>query len=494
MTNVFEATEHDAEKPFAMLVVPRGCYKSSIARAAIVWKYLRRLYLDENPHHRIVIASSTLALGKVFLSGIEAVVKSGGLNQRIDTHYCKLWKNRTMSVTGSKLEDGINFAPRCDAGEIASLVEPNVFIASMKRVSTGFHADEALIDDLNNRENVATDLQRAKTHDYWKLLFPIIGLQSAEGRPSRVMMLCTPWHDDDVRGMIVRKEEERAAADPKYVSPWTIIQQGSYYEDGTVFFPSKYPPKVLESLLEEMGPSWFSANFLCDPVGDDQFVSEEQIHWKDRESFPELKQIRICVDPNQHRDAHDLGCYAAIIVAGYDRFWHTWVLDVRGSREWGSQQFMNELFSLQEEYPSAMIYMEDSHMTHFQHAVMLEEALRSEKAGYPVRLRINYVPVDVKTQKYDRWQKLQPRFRNHAIHFSDRIAPALKAELKNELVRGRKARFVDFLDALAMTEQGYRPKADGAVVAGGFVPRVVRNDQVVRSTLGGILAGLERKR
>jgi hypothetical protein len=110
--------------------------------------------------------------------------------------------------------------------------------------------------------------------------------------------------------------------------------------------------------------------------------------------------------------------------------------------------------------------MEDSHMGYFRLAVQMEEARRSEVAGKPVRLRIHYVPIDVKASKYERWEKLRPRFERGSIVFADDIAPSIKAEIKNELVRGQAARFKDFLDALAMAETGVMPKTgrDGSYV------------------------------
>jgi hypothetical protein len=469
MCDIIQNAETDYATPYAMLVVPRGCYKTSIVRSALVWKYLRRVYLDNNPYNRIVIGSSTLALTRAILDGVKEIVRAGGYNQRIDTHYQKLWMNRDKGNTGSIREDGIVFAPRIRAGEIAAMVEPNLFIASMRRISTGFHADEAVIDDLNNKENVATDFQRKKSQDYWKLLFPIIGTKDQRGNPAKIIMLCTPWHDDDVRGMIQRSEREMMDESGKYVTPWRILQKSIYNENGSSYFPSKYSLEELENLRRRMGSEEFAANFLCDPVGDSLFVHEDQIRFKSREhEFPkDLRGIRICVDPNQHKDAKELGCYAAIVVAGYDRFWKTYILDAFGSREWNSAQFIDALFDVQERYPSGQIMIEDSHMSHFQHAVTLEEARRSEKAGHPVRLRLNWVPVDTKLSKYERWQKIQPRFRNGDIFFADEIAPTFKTEIKDELIRGRKARFKDFLDALAMTETGFRPRIDrtGQMVA-----------------------------
>lgn len=445
--------------PHAMLVVPRGTYKSSIAIAAITWKMLRQIHVYGNLYHRIVLASATLALGNAAMRSVQGTWQYGGKNQRIDTDFGKLWQNRSQAIQGSVRPDGLVHGPRALAGEIAEIKEPSIFVGSLRRLSTGFHADEAIVDDLNNKDNVKTDHQRKLTHTYYRLLYPILGTEDRAGNPTKMTMLCTPWHDDDVRGMIIREEVARLREKPDAPRKWNVLHRGAILEDGSPFFPTKYPLDRLEELRILMGAREFAANYECDPVGSSGFVDEELIKFQDVDSARGgLSNGRITVDPNQHKDAKEMGCWCAIVVSAFDRFGKMYVLDLRGSREWGTAEFIRALFDVQADYPDFPIHMEDSHMTHFEHAVRLEEARLSAMEGRVVRLRIHYVPVDYKTSKYERWTRVQPRFANRSIVFSDSIRPSLKAEMKDELVRGEAARFKDFLDALAMAETGYRPR------------------------------------
>ena len=452
MCDAVASTESDT--PMAMLVVPRGTYKTSIARGAAVWKQLRQIHLHNNPYHRIAIVSATLTLGRISMRVIEDQLR---YNKLLNEDYGPLWEDRhAFGGAGSRREDGIILAPRILAGERAAVADPSFWVGSTRAIATGRHADEALVDDLNNRENVSTGAQRLKTHEFWSLLFPIIGSEDG-GRP-KIVFLATPWHDDDVRGKILREEKQREVADPAYKSPWSVLHHGSIREDGTAFFPSKYPLSRLEDLRQDMAPREFAANYLCDPIGDRGFVDEDAIIFKQRNAFPALRDGRITVDPHQHKDAKELGCYAAIIVAAYDRFANMYVLDARGARQWDTKELIDQLFRVSEDYPNFPIYIEDSHMGHFDHAVKLEQARRSMDKDERVHLRINWSPVDYKTSKYERWERLQPRFANRAIIFAEEIHPAIKNEIREELIRGQAARFHDFLDALAMAETGIRPK------------------------------------
>ena len=466
MCDALQKAEEENERPYSMLVVPRGFYKTSIVRAMIVWKFYRRVYLNDNPYHRILLVSANLSLSRATMGAVANLMRYGGRGGRMNEDFGCLWRNRDRETPGSKVEDGIVIAPRIEAGELPTAVEPSVFIGSLRRVSTGFHADEAVVDDLSNKENCATPGQLQKTLEYWRLVFPLLGARDRDGNRPKITMSCTPWHDADVRGTIIREEQAKAAENSDYASEWNIVSRPAINDDGTPFWPTKYGHEELDRLRSQMSVREFHANYLLDPVGNTGFVNEEDIRWQRRESFPALRQGRITVDPSFHTEARDHSCYTAIVVSAFDRFAKMYVLDARGARDWTSNRFMDEMFRITEEYPDWPIFVEDSHMGYFRLAVQMEEARRSDAAGRPVRLRIHYVPIDVKASKYERWDRLRPRFERGSIVFSDDIAPSIKAEIKNELVRGQAARFKDFLDAMAMAETGVMPKTgrDGNLV------------------------------
>ena len=434
MCAVIQKAEEEDAKPYTMLVVPRGSYKTSIVRGSLVWKQLRQIYLFGNLYHRIVLASATLALGETSLRVIERQLR---YNKKLAADFGKLFINERKKDMSSKDPEGLILAPRLQAGELAAVAEPSFWVASIRRISTGFHADEAFVDDLNNRENVATDTQRKKTQEYFDLLKPIVEPKDRGGKRTRLVMTCTPWHDGDVRGTILRQEKERLIADPSYDSPWNVIHHSAYNEDGTAYFPEKLSLEVLEEYRENMAVNLFSSNYLCDPVGAQGFVDESQILFKSRDTFPPLRWMRCPVDPSQHKQGKVLGCYTALGIIGYDRFANTYVLDLRGSREWTSGDLIDELFQIHDEYPDVPLMIEEVHMAHLDHAIKLEEARRSED-GERHHLRIQWIPTGSES-KYQKWEKLQPRFRSGRIIFAEEIDPKIKAEVKEELVRGEAA-------------------------------------------------------
>lgn len=459
MCGVVQESEEDDSHPYAMLVVPRGSYKTSIARGTAVWKQLRQTYLYENFYYRLMIASAVLGHGETSLRNIEGQLRTNNLLK----DYGELWiEPNGKGAPSSRHPDGIMLAPRIRAGEIASVAEPSFWIGSLLRVSTGYHGDGAVVDDLNNKDNVMTDDRREKTKTYWRLVFPLVGKLDRLGRPSRILLNATPWHDDDVRGMILREEREKAAARPDFKSKWIVLHRGARWNDENgeehFFWPDKLGPEVLDELRDDMSSREFSANYLCDPVGEDGFVTEDEIVIKPLDEFPELKYERLLVDPSQHMKAKALGCYTAMVVAGYDRFNNLYIRDAMGSRDWDSADLIDQLFQVEARFPNIPMMIEDKHMAHFDHAIHLEETIRAEKTGKRVHLRIQYVPADGES-KYEKWEKLQPRFRSRRVVFAREIDRRIMAEIKEELLRGKAARFKDFLDAIAMAEYGVRPKS-----------------------------------
>ena len=210
-----------------------------------------------------------------------------------------------------------------------------------------------------------------------------------------------------------------------------------------------------------------NCQYLNDPIGTQGFTNEEQIKFVPRAKFPVLSKVRALVDPNQHGKAQTLGCWTAILVVGFDRFFNLYVMDARGSRDWDSRQFVDALFELDQNYrdngtcPSGLpLLIENEHMAHFDNSITLKEELDALKHGFVNRLRIMWVPVPRDKSYEDRWMVLQPRFRRGQIYFAEEIEPRIKREIVSELIRGRASKYSDFLDALAMAEFGLRPRVE----------------------------------
>ena len=468
MISCIEASEKDDGVPSCMLIVPRGTYKSSIAVGAMVWKQLRQIFLFDNPYHSIMFASETLSLGRRALNVIEGQLTMGGFCGRLEEDFGSLWVKGNRNQRGSRLSfvrdggDGINLRPRIEAGERAEIPQPSFWITSEKRPNTGWHCHEAYYDDLMGEQSVRTADQREKKITFFRLMWPLLDPVDLAGRPARTTINGTRWHDDDVPGFVLRMIEDKAKENPDYKSKWRILQRGAYTEvgaiEGLLYFPSKQTEEFLREQEDLLGPYLYSCNYLNDPVGIRGMITdEEQIRFVPRTSFPQqLRDLRCPVDPNQHKKGMEAGCWSAGLVVGFDRYANLYVLDGFGSREWGPVEFIEELFEFDKLYPTIPFLIEDEHMTYLDHSLKLEQGTRGH------RLHIRWIPTTRNEAKEDRWKSLIPRFRHGQIFFAEEIDPAIKREIRSELVRGSASRYTDFLDALAIAQNTVRPRVDPA--------------------------------
>ena len=457
MVAVLQECEEDDDCPNGMLVVPRGTYKTSIACGTVVWRQLRHIHLRGNLYHRTALASATLALVR---GSITVILGQLEHNARLKALYGELYQPAGYRQQGSKVlqGDGIVLKPRLEAGEIAAVREPNFWVASQRRIAVGMHADEGYWDDLMNDQMVKTPYQRENAKNYYRLLHPILNPKDRTGRPSRETMNATRWHDDDVPGMVMSMIEEKEKEDPGYKAKWRILQRGSHTEVGSevgdLYFPSVLTEEVLKEKADTMGPYLFSCNYLNDPIAQRGFVDEDQIKFVRREKFPQLRQVCIVGDPNHHRKNTDPGCWASMLVRGFDRFGNLYFLDARGSREWDSDEYVDNLLDLSGQYDSPPVLLEDDA------AAGLDSVIRYTENSTGQHLRVRWMPIKRDQTKEDRWQGMKPLFKRGQVFFAEEIDLKIKREIKSELVRGTASRFKDFLDAMALGEIGVKPKFD----------------------------------
>lgn len=465
MVNIIQTAELDDSTPYSMSIVPRATFKSSISVGAMGWKQLRHIYLFHNPYHRIMFASETLSLCLRALGVLEGQFKMGGYDGRITRDFGPQWVNATRTQRGSRMTmnrdggDGIRLRARVEAGDKPSIPEPNFWISSEKRPNTGWHCDEHSFDDLMGEKSCKTPTQREKMKDFFKLMFPIINPKDLTGRPSRISLNATRWHDDDVPGYVLQMIEDKTKEDPSYKSKWLILSRGCHTdvgaEEGPLYFPTRLTEKYLQDQRDIMGEYLFSCNYLNDPVGKKGLIHEELIKFVPRGGFPlQFRDLRCAVDPNQHKKSMSLGCWNAGCVGFFDKYANMYIPHAFGGRDWGPVQLIDSLFVVDDLYPGILFLIEDEHATYLEHAIRLTEANKNH------RLNVRWISVPRSQSKEDRWQSLIPRFQHGQIFFAEEIDPRIKREIKSELVRGIASRYTDFLDALAMVQNSVRPRVD----------------------------------
>lgn len=158
-----------------MIVVPRGCLKSSIACVAYPIKKLLN-----NPNIRILLDSELYTNSKNFIREIRGHLQS----EKFHGLYGDLLHSYTESEIIVK-------------GRTQVLKEASLTASGVGTVKVGQHYDLIIFDDLNSQKNSANPEQRKKIIDHFKYMFSILEPGGT------IVITATRYSEDDVIGFVL---------------------------------------------------------------------------------------------------------------------------------------------------------------------------------------------------------------------------------------------------------------------------------------------------
>lgn len=414
-----------------LLLVPRGCYKTSLASTAYpLWMVLRAQHIDGNPNYRCMIDSSTVRLSEMVMG----VIANYCQNPVLEDLYGKLYDRR-----GHKLS-ALSLAPKLRAK--SGIKEPNFLASGVGAEKTGLHFELIMMDDVVTKENVNTVNGREKTWHHFRMMQGIIQSDST-GQKTQLALVGTRYHDDDVYGRVI-KEDKRAVAEGLAPSFTKLIRSAVHPDTGELYFPAVLTHNELDRRKRTMrGLFW--AQFMNDPNQEEAPFKSEWLNWKSLMEFPELSRIRITVDTAFKQEETDHGDHCALIVAGWDRWHNLWVLDVTMKDNMTVAAFIDELFRLVIRWCVDSVIVEEDHRPLCEHAIRME----MQRRGVVFPLLWYKVP---RTQgKLSRWAEIQPYAERHGgIRICEEIGQATKVEIQDEWDRAPFATHDDFMDALSL--------------------------------------------
>ena len=249
--NVIQAALGDCqfsgdEQTLVMIGVPRGCFKTTICT-----KSMPVYVTTKNPNARGLITSFRHDVSKKRLAAVRWQFEH---NEAFKNKFGDDWKPEFRE--GLWNDDSIIVTRRT-----RTVIDPTVGTAGTDRDMTGAHYDYIIADDLVTRKNVYTAEGRDKVYQYIQELLPIL-------EPGGVLILVfTRWHPDDAYGRIIRIDEERVRQGQP--PEWTKVIHGAYNTDGTLYFPARHTHDFLDRQRRRMGPKLFAAQYLNQPISDE---------------------------------------------------------------------------------------------------------------------------------------------------------------------------------------------------------------------------------
>jgi len=442
-------------KDYLLNCVPRDCFKTTFGSVCYAaWVQLNEIYRNHNYYYRIFFNGATKEKSWAL---IEKLTQKFEYDGKLQLFYGNL-KGRKVGVGQFS---GYDLSPKYTEKEISVIAEPNFFCGSEVSEQTGKHSDMNIHDDLSEQKNSTTVKRRQKVIESYKNGYSILRKDGG-----KQVMNCTSWHDADVKGYIYNTEMRVIEEQGPEATRWVLRNFGAVLEDGTLYFPERLSLEVLAQLKHSLGPYIFGCQYMNDPSSVGKLVTEDQIRWRASNAFPEIKKIRITVDPAYGDEERENGDYYWISVGGFDQFNTLYLLDVRFGTDWGPSGLVDRLFELSVEYGrnrgiTPQIFFEADHAPVFRELIGYQEAKRG------VDLRVKFIARERAMDKWSRWVKLQPRFENGRIFFSEDIPLASQAEIKEQLLRAPNGAHDDFLDTLADMETGITMKTDVAAATDG---------------------------
>jgi phage terminase large subunit-like protein len=140
--------------------------------------------------------------------------------------------------------------------------EPTVDTCGAEISKTGGHYDVIAVDDIQNRENVRSEVERQNVRERFQEYLPQLD-------PSGGMLVPgTRYHKQDVYGWIMRRAEEakKKGADPEWVFDVTV--RSAWNPDGSLYYPTRLSEKYLAQQEFELEDYLFAVWFRNEPIDD----------------------------------------------------------------------------------------------------------------------------------------------------------------------------------------------------------------------------------
>lgn len=418
--------QDNVSKKKLLILVPRGCFKSSVITIGYtLWRIVR------NPQDRVLIANATYPMATQFLSQVKNHLQRnstlievfGNLAATSDN-----WREDRIAISREKSYEQ---------------KEPTVWAQGMSANTTGSHFSLAILDDIVARENISTKDQIEKTKNFYRDVLDLV--DATPDGVKQVIMVGTTWHWDDLYAWIQEPEnglsEDFAVLKlPAYEGEWGT---------GTLLFPKRLGWKQLEELKRQQGVSHWSAQYMLNPVPEENAVFKRVFRYYEE---TDLKGIRmnkfITIDPavSEKKEAD----FSAMICVGVDANNDWYILDVWRDKV-QPKRLIEQIFYWDEKWKPISIGIETVAFQKALQFFIYDEMKRKNK----------FIPMKelghTDRSKDERVRGLQPRYETGSVFHNK--ANTYTDFLEDELLRFPRGKNDDLADALAsQLELAFPPK------------------------------------
>jgi hypothetical protein len=229
-----------------MIIVPRFHMKSTWAKLRICQRII------ENPNIRIGLFAATGRLVEKHLSWIRRILSLPKLRELFPDQLphpgkmYKRWEKSTANELTVWRDPNQDHVPQ----------EPQILAVGVGAEITGFHLDDAYLDDVVTDENVKTQHTLNEIEDWWEYLQPIL-------EPgSDLTFTNTPYHYRDLSARIELRGE----------IPQDMIFRRKNIENGKVIYSSWFTREYYDRQKRILSPYKYACQWECNAVPDEDRI------------------------------------------------------------------------------------------------------------------------------------------------------------------------------------------------------------------------------
>ena len=314
---------------FSLWLLPRSHLKTScFTEAGILWG------LVCNPHLRFLVVNAKLDNAIDILANIRSCVEANDIFRWLFPEYCPDLAPKTLKDRCRWLTHRLDFP----CSKWAGRKEGNIEVMSVGASLVSKHYDVMIFDDPVNDENTTTKEYRDKVDRWYRN-----ALQLRHDANSRIRLIGTRWHFDDLYSRIIKKEMSRRKHQkeagekvrPRYfiyhrqvverveVDGETIVG----YENVRPIWPERFNKEAIEEIREENGSYIFSCQYMNNPLPEEDAIFKyNDIHMIDEYDIPEgvvnFMSCDLAVEDTEQGD------WWVITVASFDHLGRMYVREV----------------------------------------------------------------------------------------------------------------------------------------------------------------------
>ena len=275
---------------YSMWLIPRSHLKTSIwTEAGTLWE------LIIEPDLRFLIANAKLENAIDILANIRTCIETNDVFRWLFPEFCPDLAPAKIRRRCKWLTDRLDFP----CSKWAGRKEGNIQVMSVMASLVSKHYDRMVFDDPVNDDNTTTRDFRDKVYRWYRN-----ALQLRHDAQSRIRLIGTRWHFDDLYSRLIKVENQRrkrALEAGEMVKPryWIYHRQVvekvaaggetiAGYENVQPIWPERYDKDAIEEIRDENGSYIFSCQYMNDPLPEDDAVFKyKDIRFVDEFDIPE---------------------------------------------------------------------------------------------------------------------------------------------------------------------------------------------------------------